>query len=64
MKPLVHWSRAWLSGLLAIMVSSMLQQHLLAATAALVGWSEAGIHETDGTDVSVYSLMPPYSTIH
>ncbi|HTL59267.1 MAG TPA: PKD domain-containing protein [Candidatus Limnocylindrales bacterium] len=64
MKRLVHWSRAWLSGLLAITLSSMLQQHLLAATAALVGWSEVGIHETDGSDVSVYSLMPPYSTIH
>ena len=37
---------------------------LQAATAALVGWSEVGIHETDGSDVSVYSLMPPYSTIH
>lgn len=35
-----------------------------AAGAALVGWSDVGLHEFDGTDVSVYSLMPPYNTIH
>jgi len=34
-----------------------------AANSVLVGWSEVGLHETDGTDFSVYSLMPPYSTI-
>jgi hypothetical protein len=34
-----------------------------AATNALVGWSESALHETDGVDVSVYALAPPYSTI-
>lgn len=34
------------------------------ATSVLVAWSDVGLHEFDGTDVSVYSLMPPYSTIH
>ena len=34
-----------------------------AATTALIGWSETGLHETDGSDVSIYSLAPPYSTI-
>jgi hypothetical protein len=33
------------------------------ATNVLIGWSETGLHETDGGDVSVYSLAPPYSTI-
>src|SRR5579872_1500154 len=37
---------------------------LRAATSALLGWSETGLHETDGADVSVYALAPPYSTIH
>ena len=36
---------------------------LIAATSSLVGWADVGMHETDGSDVSVYSLMPPYSTI-
>src|SRR5579859_838832 len=35
-----------------------------AANTALVGWSETGLHETDGSDVSVYCLAPPFSTIH
>ncbi|HZR18435.1 MAG TPA: PKD domain-containing protein, partial [Verrucomicrobiae bacterium] len=35
-----------------------------AATNVIVGWSESGLHETDGADVSVYTLAPPYSTIH
>lgn len=34
-----------------------------AATNALIGWSETGLHETDGPDVSIYSLAPPYSTL-
>ncbi len=47
----------WLAGL-------ALPAALQAASATLVGWSEQGLHETDGRDVSVYSLLPPYSTIH
>jgi hypothetical protein len=35
-----------------------------AGSSALVGWSETGLHETDGADVSVYALTPPYNTIH
>ena len=35
-----------------------------AANYALLGWSEVGLHEADGKDVSVFSLMPPYNTIH
>ena len=42
----------------------VLCQNLDAAPAAVVGWSEVGMHEMDGSDVSVYSLMPPYNTIH
>ena len=41
-----------------------LTQNAPGATNALLGWSESGLHETDGSDVSVYSLAPPYSTIH
>ncbi len=35
-----------------------------AANTALVGWSELGVQETAGSDVSVFSLLPPYTTIH
>jgi PKD repeat protein len=34
------------------------------ASAVLAGWSDVGMHEIDGIDVSVYSMLPPYSTIH
>ncbi len=35
-----------------------------AANTVLVGWSEVGLHELDASDFSLYSLMPPYSTVH
>ncbi|HUL51226.1 MAG TPA: PKD domain-containing protein, partial [Candidatus Nitrosotalea sp.] len=44
-------------------VQIAVDERLLAANSALVGWSDLGIRETDGTDFSVYSLMPPYNTI-
>jgi hypothetical protein len=31
------------------------QASVKAANAVLIGWSDLGIHETDGSDVSVYS---------
>ena len=37
---------------------------LQAADWTLVGWSDLGLRETDGRDVSVYSLLPPYHTFH
>jgi hypothetical protein len=43
--------------------SACLVQSLPAATNALLGWSESGLHETDGADVSIYALAPPYSTL-
>jgi len=49
---------------LTFLILHLAQVALRAATAALVGWSEVGMHETDGSDLSIYSLMPPYSTIH
>lgn len=42
----------------------LLAQNVLAAGTALLGWSETALHETDGTDVSVYAIAPPYNTIH
>jgi hypothetical protein len=35
-----------------------------AASAILLGWSDSGMHEMNGADVSVFSLLPPSSTIH
>jgi hypothetical protein len=42
----------------------LLAERVQAAANALLGWSETGLHETDGSDVSIYSISPPYSTIH
>ena len=38
----------------------------LAASSAyvLVAWSELGMHCMDGKDYSVFSVLPPYNTIH
>jgi hypothetical protein len=56
---------AWLGYLVALFLAGTLSLDTRAATAnaVLVGWSEAGMHETDGGDVSIYSLFPPYSTL-
>ncbi len=35
-----------------------------AASATLVGWSDLGLHEMDESESGVYSLFPPYNTIH
>ena len=51
------------SAVLLSLFSACLVQSLPAATNALLGWSESGLHETDGADVSIYALAPPYSTI-
>ncbi len=34
-----------------------------AASAALIGWPEEGLHEMNGADASVFVLAPPYSTL-
>jgi hypothetical protein len=52
----------WLPALLFLLAVST--TGLSAGTYTMVGWSEQGLHETDGADVSVYSMLPPYSTIH
>jgi len=54
----------WRFAVLTMLVIDLPQDCSRAATAALVGWSEVGMHETDGSDVSVYSLIPPHSTIN
>lgn len=54
-----------LAGAILLLVSLMvLAGRVQAAANALLGWSETGLHETDGSDVSIYSISPPYSTIH
>jgi len=30
----------------------------------VVGWNDLGMHCMDGTDFSVFSILPPYNTIH
>src|SRR3954447_22410863 len=50
-------------GLFAVLLLGLVGESPAAST-ALIGWSETGLHEIDGTDVSVYCLAPPYSTIH
>lgn len=43
---------------------ALFSSQVCAASSVLVGWSEHGLWETDGTDVSVFCMTPPYSTIH
>lgn len=49
---------------LAALLPALLVTSVTAAGSVLVGWSDLGLRETDGSDLSVYSLMPPYHTIH
>lgn len=34
------------------------------ATYALMAWSELGMHCIDGKDYSIFSVLPPYNTLH
>jgi hypothetical protein len=36
---------------------------LLAAANALIGWNNLGMHCTDGSDFSVFSILPHYNTV-
>ncbi|HLH53434.1 MAG TPA: PKD domain-containing protein [Verrucomicrobiae bacterium] len=46
------------------LLSAGLSGSLNAAANTLLGWSETGLHEIDGGDFSVFSISPPYNTIH
>jgi PKD repeat protein len=49
--------------LVLLAILPLVARPVVAATNVLVGWTDVGLHEFDSTDCSVYSLMPPYSTI-
>ena len=34
------------------------------AAAVLLGWNNLGMHCMDGTDFSVFAILPPYNTLH
>ncbi len=36
----------------------------LAAEWQVIGWNDLGMHCMDGTDFSVFSILPPYNTSH
>ena len=35
-----------------------------AASVSIIGWNDLGMHCMDGLDDSVFSILPPYNTIH
>ncbi len=35
-----------------------------AADRVLIGWNDLGMHCLDGRDFSVFSILPPYNTVH
>lgn len=49
---------------LAFLLSGPGLARLAAASTTLVGWSDQGLHEMDESESGVYSLFPPYNTIH
>ena len=63
MKHTPNGSLSRLTSALLLILAALLTSGY-AASSTLAGWSEAGMAEADGGDVSVYSLRPPYSTIH
>ncbi len=54
-------ARFWKSGLIVLAICTAAPAN--AAPWTLVGWNNLGMHCTDG-DFSVFSLLPPYNTIH
>ena len=55
--------RALRLGILAIALASIASP-LAAQKWTLIGWNDLGIHCTDGIDFSVFSVLPPYNTLH
>lgn len=42
----------------------MVVGHVSAASWTLIGWNDLGMHCMDGRDYSVFSILPPYNTVH
>lgn len=57
--PNARSSFQFLAALLAVLATT----RSIAGAYTLVGWSEQGVHETDGTDTSVFALALPGNTI-
>ena len=49
---------------IALMVSLISIAPSRAAEWQVIGWNDLGMHCMDGTDFSVFSILPPYNTIH
>jgi len=58
MKRVLHFSALTLVACLISAAPS------LAAEWQVIGWNDLGMHCMDGTDFSVFSILPPYNTIH
>ncbi len=59
-------AKAYDSAQTAANSSSVLLQVQIASVASkavLLGWSDTGLHEMNGTDHSIYSLVPPFNTV-
>lgn len=48
---------------LVLLTMALVSPSLSAASAALLGWNDLGMHCMDA-DYSVFSLLPPYNTLH
>jgi len=42
----------------------LLNFYLYAADYSLIGWNDLGMHCMDGSDYSLFSVLPPYNTIY
>jgi PKD repeat protein len=52
---------SFLKGTLCTLILSL---YAPAAEWQVIGWNDLGMHCMDGTDFSVFSILPPYNTIH
>ena len=50
--------------LLACLGATTLSSFALTTDWVLVGWNDLGMHCMDGSDYSVFSVLPPYNTIY
>ncbi|MDF7798822.1 PKD domain-containing protein [Pontiellaceae bacterium B1224] len=47
-----------------ILIFILLATSVFADEWQVIGWNDLGMHCMDGTDFSVFSILPPYNTIH
>jgi hypothetical protein len=54
-----QFARLWLISALCLMPAARSSSNY-----TLIGWNDLGVHCEDGLDYSIFTILPPFNTIH